>query len=70
MKNFYFVATLLENDPLKQKLQCNTFKVVVFADIWSGSVNKGIYSMSCCLELLQNHQKAVASRDAKTVQQK
>lgn len=59
------MTMLLENAHLKQMLLGNTFKVVVFTDIWSGSVSKDIYNISCCLELEQNHQKAVASRDTK-----
>lgn len=64
-KKIHFVAKLLENAHLKQMLLGNTFKIAVFAHIWSGSVSKGIYNMFCCLELVQNHKKIVASRVAK-----
>lgn len=47
VKNFHFVAMLFENAHLQQMLMGNTFKIVVF----TGSVSKDIYSMSCCLEL-------------------
>lgn len=56
---------LFENAHLKQMLLGNTFKIVVFADIWSGSVSKDIYSMSCCLELSTESPESCGKQSSK-----